>query len=601
MKKVFLFVAIALMSASTLSASNTRTGGIWYDFDEATLTATVTYRGDEPRSFDDEYTNRVIIPEKVTYVSPSGQSNVYTVTAIGDYAFFYCKTLKEVKLPNSIVSIGERAFSVCHRLISINIPESVVEIKSYAFNCCFSLLNLEVPTTVTAIQSDAFRRVGNIIYSGSNVEAPWEARSMNGYVDGYLVYKDETKTELLACSYLATSPLDIPETVTTIGEHAFQYCINLDSLKLPESVKTIETYAFSFCTNMISLEVPSTVSTIGDYGFNQVPNVIYKGSLGQRGAKTMNGYVEGNYVYEDDTKTVLSAVAQKVSGHVNVPNTVKTIDNSAFFVDADSKIKSVTVGNSVEKIDKWGVLRCKRLESIELPKSLKTIGEKAFDECSALTTFVCKATTPPMIEGSFKIFESFEFEGKIYVPSESVETYKSAAKWSDYKDQIYAITAESIAIVSETEIFVKAGDYYASVSWPIIEDVVLVQITIKQEDDIVTSCAFDENGAYVPTASMAPSKDGLHSAPTSATAVYKGWKYTVEGLEPKTKYTAEVVFKNSADEIVHQRSKNFTTLLPQSINQISDSKGIDKKQIKDGRLVIMHNGKTYTVTGQVED
>ena len=81
----------------------------------------------------------------------------------------------------------------------------------------------------------------------------------------------------------------------------------------------------------------------------------------------------------------------------------------------------------------WG---CSSLEGIIIPASVTKIGSSAFWGCGSLTSIVVKATTPPT--GDSYMFNGTE-NSQIYVPSGSVEAYKSAQYWSDYAERIQAI------------------------------------------------------------------------------------------------------------------------------------------------------------------
>jgi len=67
----------------------------------------VTYRGSESYSYDNEYSGNVVIPETVTY-----NGKTYSVTSIGSYAFYSCKGLTKVTIPNSVTIVLEIAFYV---------------------------------------------------------------------------------------------------------------------------------------------------------------------------------------------------------------------------------------------------------------------------------------------------------------------------------------------------------------------------------------------------------------------------------------------------------------------------------------------------------
>jgi len=153
-----------------------------------------------------------------------------SVTSIRNDAFHGCSSLTSVTIPNSVTSIGGGAFLSCRGLTSVTIPNSVTSIGDYAFGICTGLTSVTIPNSVTSIGENAFYLVPNIVYSGSATGSPWGARSMNGFVDGFLVYTDASKTTLLACSAAVQGEIVIPNSVTSIGISAFSYCSGLTSI-----------------------------------------------------------------------------------------------------------------------------------------------------------------------------------------------------------------------------------------------------------------------------------------------------------------------------------------------------------------------------------
>ena len=111
------------------------------------------------------------------------------------------------------------------------------------------------------------------------------------------------------------------------------------------------------------------------------------------------------------------------------------IGNSAF--SGCTNLTSVTIPNSVTSIGGGAFRECTGLTSVTIPNSVTSIVFGAFRYCSGLTSIVIEATTPPALGNS-----AFNDTNNcpIYVPSESVETYKAASKWSTYASRIQAIT-----------------------------------------------------------------------------------------------------------------------------------------------------------------
>ena len=106
--------------------------------------------------------------DKLLIAYPAGsKSSTFTIpqgiTAIGDYAFSWCKFLTSVTIPSSVITIGDSAFYSCDSLTSITIPNSVTSIGDGAFSLCSSLTSVTIPDSVTAIGDYAFYSCSNLI------------------------------------------------------------------------------------------------------------------------------------------------------------------------------------------------------------------------------------------------------------------------------------------------------------------------------------------------------------------------------------------------------------------------------------------------------
>ena len=201
-----------------------------------------------------------------------------SVTTIGEGAFLVDKSLTSITIPSSVTTIGEGAFVWCKSLTSINIPNSVTTIEKSAFMCCQSLTNINIPNSVTTIGEGAFSGCDSLtsINIPSSVVTIIGNPFYNWYGDLYneskvFIYEDhvlfnKSKTTLIA--YIAKETnYTIPNSVTTIGEHAFSGCDSLTSINIPNSVTTIGKHAFSSCKFLTSITIPNGVTTIGKHAF----------------------------------------------------------------------------------------------------------------------------------------------------------------------------------------------------------------------------------------------------------------------------------------------------------------------------------------------
>lgn len=283
-----------------------------------------------------------------------------SVINIGKCAFYDCSSLTDITISNSVGSIGESLFENCMSLKSITIPNGVTDIGMLAFRNCTSLISITIPNTVTSIGDFAFEYVNNIVYNGTATGSPWGAKSVNGYVDGYLVYKDSTKNELLGCSSQATN-VTIPNTVLTIGNYAFSFCSSLTNIILPDSVISIGEEAFYDCISLTSVTIPNSVTIIGSLAFcncTSLTNVTIPDSV---------TYI-GSYAFESCTGLT----------SITIGNNVTDIGDYAFY--GCISLKKVYIPNGVEYVHMGAFQNCPSLESITFPESVIS-AILPFDDC----------------------------------------------------------------------------------------------------------------------------------------------------------------------------------------------------------------------------
>ena len=274
----------------------------------------VTEIGDYAFSYCESLTS-VTIPGSVTSIGTSVFSDCSSltsatildgVTEIGDYAFSYCKSLTSVTIPDGVTSIGADAFRGCSSLTNVIIPDSVTSIEERAFASCTSLTSVSIPNSVTTIEEWAF-------YSCVRLTSIDVANGNPAYrsVDGVLFSKNWTLLHTYPAGKSDTT-YRVPDSVTTIGESAFGYCLNLSSVNIPDSVTNIGMRAFDSCANLTSVNIPNSVTTIEEWAFYAcgLSSVTIPGRLTS---------IEGNIFYLCKNLT-----------SVTIPASVTSIGASAF-------------------------------------------------------------------------------------------------------------------------------------------------------------------------------------------------------------------------------------------------------------------------------
>ena len=365
----------------------------------------------------------VTIPDSVTKIKSDAfqgctsltSANIpYGVTTIGQWAFYECYNLTGITIPDSVTTIGDSTFYKCTSLTSITIPNSVISIGNWVFDGCTSLASVTIGDSVTTIGTGVFTDCSSLAeFSGKFAEDNGRILVVDGSLEAF--------------APAGLTEYTIPDSVTIIGHRAFKNCTNLISVTIPDCVTTIGEYAFSQCTNLISVTIPNNITIINSYSF--------------AGCKSLASITIPDSVTKIGTMAFSGCESLK---SVTIPDGVTNIYNQAF--QYCTGLTSITIPNSVTTIESAMFQYCTSLTSVTIPDSVTEIKNLTFYECSNLTSVYCKATTPPAL-GFNNVFVNNGSGRKIYVPVGSVEAYKSAKYWSEYKSAIVGYDFENGVVV----------------------------------------------------------------------------------------------------------------------------------------------------------
>ena len=114
-----------------------------------------------------------------------------------------------------------------------------------------------------------------------------------------------------------------------------------------------------------------------------------------------------------------------------LPKSIKSIKTQAFY--QCSKLTKIELSEGLETIGDKAFYECSKLTKIEFPEGLETIGKQAFQWCTGLTRVYCKPLTPPVMLSHSYLYPVFGNDCRIYVPHNSIELYKVAEYWKDYE------------------------------------------------------------------------------------------------------------------------------------------------------------------------
>lgn len=183
------------------------------------------------------------------------------VLSIGDDAFNGCSALKTITFAKQLSSFGVRSFYNCISLTRINIPDGVTVIPQQAFYQCTSLNDILLPDSVTTVEEEAFK----LCRSAATIRLSNQLASIGqGAFYGCESFAGKQQfTPSGSSTPIATTLLILPETLTFIGDSAFEACTKLDGVKFPEHLNAIGSNAFQNCTSLSRAILPNDLQHFG--------------------------------------------------------------------------------------------------------------------------------------------------------------------------------------------------------------------------------------------------------------------------------------------------------------------------------------------------
>ena len=326
------------------------------------------------------------IPETVTTIGESAFKNcknlttvtgMKNVTKIGDNAFCDCSNLVNIKLPENLTEIGRSAFFDCSNLVNIKLPENLTEIGRYAF-CDCSQLKVDLPGNIEKIGDSTFMDCKSLTeitipksltYCGYDIFSGCSNLKTIKFEKGITTIPEKLFWGRYHGWFDGLEEIDIPETVTTIGEYAFDNCKNLTTVTGMKNVTKIGDNAFCDCSNLVNIKLPENLTEIGDNAFCDCSNLV-------------NIKLPENLTEIGDNAFYNCSNLKEIT----IPDTVESMGTSIFY--GCTSLKSVVLPNKIVNITDSTFYNCSSLESITLPDTVEYIRNNAFKGCSSLIEII---------------------------------------------------------------------------------------------------------------------------------------------------------------------------------------------------------------------
>ena len=380
---------------------------------------------------DEELITDLVVPEEVT--------------AILDYAFYYCDDITSVSLPESLTSIGSYAFSNCSALGELHLlgttppaltstdfvptkPIFIVPAEAYDTYCaapywadikdrittdalCTQSVELTAAKDKSDLQvqigDDKLRFVTDLTISGTINSYDFmilrnkmpllrhldlsQANIVANSYEHYTGYHTEDSIfpayGLYNC-YLIT--LSFPASIKSIEIQGLSSNDYLREISIPEGVTSIGSYAFQYCSSLTSISLPESLTSIGSSAFS--------------GCSSLTS--------------------------ISLPESLTSIGSSAF--DGCTSLTSVKLSPNLKTIGSNAFSSCSKLTEIHIPASVRSIGDNAFYNCSNMEDVYVYIVEPTDIGQNTFTKSGNNFIGTLHAPKVSYWDYYYNTQWSQF-------------------------------------------------------------------------------------------------------------------------------------------------------------------------
>lgn len=388
------------------------------------------------------------------------------LTALEANAFNGCSNLCSITIPSNVATIDVTSFKGCSQLMQISFDKnscittfegnykensssygSGSDAPTYSgiFSDCVALKTIQIPASVKEIKACAFKGCINLscvtFEKGSNLQIIGGGYTEHTHTSsaGTRYYYFYSFGAFDGCKSLTS--IEIPNSVTEIGICAFSGCAQLQTVTFQKGIqiKTLKgtcvsdgeyrTYlgVFKGCS-LSSIEIPASIEIIEPCAFAYCTNMSVV--TFEQGSK-LKEFADSIKFTSDLVGAFVNCTSLK---SILIPANVEKIGSGTFVNCTSLSTVTFEPNSNLKIINEEAFTNCAALTNIKFPNSVTSINRNAFSKCQKLIDIYCAALVPPTIY--YSTFKDISSAARFYVPIESVDTYKVAADWKTYADQI---------------------------------------------------------------------------------------------------------------------------------------------------------------------
>ena len=305
------------------------------------------------------------------------------ISVIGPYVFNGLTNLEDISIPDSLLGIAYFAFFRCKSLKEVNISKYMENI-GYAFGECDSLERFNVDE-----ENPNYKSVNGILYnnSGSSLIA---FPNLAEYSDDVL----KNVTTIASAAFFGNTTIDeitFPDTITNMGDYVF-YNSKIKRFNFSDTAFVADEHlgkSFVNCSELEEIVIPASWTRVFSFsGCSKVDRITFLGE-----PTSIAGF-EGTNISEIDIPDSVSALGTfyncKKLRQIHLPSSMVSVPESMF--NKCTSLESINLPANVKKIGRWGFQACTSLKSIIIPASVTSIGYAAFDGCNELDTIYFTGT-----------------------------------------------------------------------------------------------------------------------------------------------------------------------------------------------------------------